>query len=248
MKITQDEIANFYNTIWLGRLVAAGINDRHRSIFNKTLSIGMLPNSDVLEVGCGIGTLTQLLIEYLSVGSLYSCDISSESIALAKKNLKKYSNLTLRCQDATDLRLDRKFDFIIMPDCLEHIPIELHRKMFFNISHMLKENGILYIHIPNPYCLEWYREYRKEQCQIIDQSVYVQDFIKNIDGTGLYLAHEESYSIWLQSSEVFGVGGGEYTHRICKKEPKISEKTYTEIHYSTLNSIPKNNDKDKDNN
>jgi 2-polyprenyl-3-methyl-5-hydroxy-6-metoxy-1,4-benzoquinol methylase len=239
MSTTQKEIANFYNTTWLKRQVATGINDRHKSIFCKALSIGMLPNSHVLEVGCGIGTLTQLLIEYLSEGSLYSCDISNESIAIAKENLKKYNNLTLQCQDATDFLLDKKFDLIIMPDCIEHIPIELHKKMFLNLSKMLKKNGILYIHIPNPYCMEWYRKYKKDQCQIIDQSVYVQDFVKNIEGTELYLAHEESYSLWLSSAEVFGMGGGEYTHRICKKEPKILEKTYTIIPVPNLSLLQK---------
>jgi 2-polyprenyl-3-methyl-5-hydroxy-6-metoxy-1,4-benzoquinol methylase len=173
-----------------------------------------------LEIGCGIGTVTQLLIRYLRNGFLYSCDIADENIKTVQNFLGHYKNLSLKVKDATDFCLDMEFDVIIMPDVIEHIPITYHAKMFKNLAKMLKQTGFIYIHIPNPYYLEWANIFRKETLQIIDQPIYLSDFVQNINNTDLYIFYEKSYSLW---------EGTEYTHRVLKKKPLLNENSYFPI-------------------
>jgi cyclopropane fatty-acyl-phospholipid synthase-like methyltransferase len=213
-----EEVVKYYNQ-YTTRQRNAGINQRHKSIMNKAVSLGLEPNHSVLEIGCGIGTLTQLLVEYLKYGMIYSVDISDESIRIAKEVLGYHENLKLEVYDATIFSLDKQFDVIILPDVLEHIPIEYHAQMFQNLSKMLKTEGFIYIHIPNPYYLEWCHCYSQKSLQIIDQPIYLETMLENMKNTDLYLFYEKTYSIWIQ--------GGDYTHRVLRKKQPLTFDSFT---------------------
>lgn len=43
----------------------------------------------MLEIGCGVGTLTELLSQYITRGSMVAVDISTESVEIARKRLSK---------------------------------------------------------------------------------------------------------------------------------------------------------------
>ena len=192
----KETVIDYYNN-YVERQTKCGINERHTNILSKAIKAGLKKNHDVLEIGCGIGTQTELLVKHLKNGRLYSCDISPESIKTAKANLRQFNNLTLEVQDATDFCLSQQFDAIIMPDVIEHIPLELHARMFQNMSKMLKPDGFIFIHIPNPEFLAWCHENRKEILQIVDQPIYPEVLLKSIEETELVITQLETYSIWV---------------------------------------------------
>lgn len=193
-------VIDYYNK-YVDRQTKCGINERHISILNKAIQAGLETSHDVLEIGCGIGTQTELLAKHLKNGNLYSCDISPESIKTAKKNLSHFNNLTLEVQDATDFCLGKQFDVIIMPDVIEHIPLELHARMFQNMSKMLKPDGFIFVHIPNPEYLEWCHENREEILQIIDQPIYTNLLLQNLQETDLVITQMGTYSIWVEKGD-----------------------------------------------
>ena len=193
-------VVDYYNK-YVERQSKYGINERHISILSKAIEAGLETSHDVLEIGCGIGTQTELLIKYLKSGNLYSCDISPESIKTAKANLNRFNNLTLEVQDATDFCLSKQFDAIIMPDVIEHIPLELHARMFQNMNEMLKPDGFILIHIPNPEYLEWCHENRKEILQIIDQPIYTNLLLQNLQETDLVITQLRTYSSWVEKGD-----------------------------------------------
>jgi SAM-dependent methyltransferase len=215
------DVIDFYNQ-YAKRQKVVGINGRHKSILNKAINLGLQSTDQVLEVGCGIGTFTSLLAHYLKDGMLYSSDISDENIKIAKQNLGHLKNLNLQIQDATDFIMDMEFDAIIMPDVIEHIPIAYHARMFQNMAKMLKQTGFIYIHIPNPYYLEWLHLYRKDLLQVIDQPIYLDEFIQNIAGSGLYVFQENAYMLEGQ----YAIWSGDYTHRVLRKWPILKEETF----------------------
>jgi 2-polyprenyl-3-methyl-5-hydroxy-6-metoxy-1,4-benzoquinol methylase len=167
-----------------------------------------------LEIGCGVGTETKLLLDFLKQGSIYACDISPENIKIAKDSLKKYNNLSLTVCDSTELMLNEKFDVIIMPDVIEHIPLEFHERMFNNMSRMLANDGFIFIHIPNPfhtdYCVK-----NEIPLQIIDQAVHLNIMLDNLKNSGLFISKMEIYSVWQKE--------GEYEYMILKKKSVFNE-------------------------
>jgi 2-polyprenyl-3-methyl-5-hydroxy-6-metoxy-1,4-benzoquinol methylase len=198
--IKKQEVIDFYHN-YTKRQIEHGINERHKSIISKAVKSGMKPFHSVLEIGCGVGTETKLLGEFLNKGKLYSYDIAPENIRIAKESLSGFRNVELDVADATKLILDEVFDVIIMPDVIEHIPLELHARMFQNMSKMLKPDGFIFIHIPNPEYLAWCHENRKEILQIIDQPIYTSELLNNLQGTNLTITSLETYSIWVEKGD-----------------------------------------------
>jgi trans-aconitate 2-methyltransferase len=189
---SKDEIVAFYDQ-YTKRQAGVGVNIRHRTILKRLQKAGLNKSSRVLEVGCGIGTLTSLLVK--NAGHVTAVDISPESIAVAKNALSQAQNLELMVSDMSAFETARPFDFIVLPDVLEHIPIEQHARLFQVLSGVLHAHGVLAIHIPDPYALEWIRVHEPEALQIIDQSIYTDQLLPKAYDAGLALSKMERYAL-----------------------------------------------------
>lgn len=196
----KDEIVKFYDEYSL-RQLRVGVNERHEPIMKLLIENGHKKDHDVLEIGSGIGTLSVLLLNYMAYGSFIGIDISSESIRLGQERLKRYNNAVFYSADITEWVIDKKFDLIILPDVLEHIPVEVHNSIFVKLHFLLKNDGFVFIHIPDPNCLEWVRTNYPEQLQVIDQSLYAEHFLELANRSGFYITRfggnyfNSSYSI-----------------------------------------------------
>jgi len=177
MKTTK-EIKNWYN-VFSKKQLKTGTNLRHYTIINHLINSGLQKNSSVLEIGCGIGTLTGLLHKYLKKGKLVATDISDDSIEIAKKRISKSENIDFLTTDMKDFNYPKKFDFIVLPDVLEHIPIEQHLGLFKILTKHMHDESILLINIPHPKAIEYIREHTPEKLQIIDQSISAETLLKN---------------------------------------------------------------------
>ncbi len=217
MSKSRNEIAGFYDK-YATQQTEIGVNIRHRTIMKRLKGLGLNNQSNVLEIGCGIGTLTGLLAA--KAGKLLAVDISPESIERAKQRLGKFTNLTLMVSDMSDFTTTQKFDFVVLPDVLEHIPVEQHAGLFKTIAGVLKEEGRVCIHIPDPYYLEWVRANRPELLQIIDQSLYADLLIPSIYSTGLVLQKLERYALSMDAEDYEWI---ELVKRPAKKEYKKKE-------------------------
>lgn len=195
-----------------------GVNKRHRTIMEWLNKFGIQSNMKVLEIGCGIGTLTSLLAPALSSGELMANDISPKSVEIAKKNLSAYSNIEFVTGDMVTLAVNKQFDLIVMPDVLEHIPMDSHAVLFAKLAKLLKPEGFIFIHIPNPNYQVWANQHTPELQQIIDQAVDTEHLTRCIYPHGLYLHFLSTYSIWLEN--------GDYQAIVIKK---VTEKNYPEI-------------------
>lgn len=223
----QNDAIEFYNQ-FATRQKQTGINERHRSILNKVVKAGLSRDHRVLEIGCGIGTVTKLLVDYVSSGSVFACDFSPENIKIAQGFLKKYRNLTLEVCDATDFLLEEQFDVIIMPDVIEHIPLDLHERMFNNMANMLSEDGFIFIHIPNPFHTDYCYQHGIP-LQIIDQAVHLDLLLQGLKNSALYIAKMEIYSVWLKE--------GDYEYVILRKKSVFNNFTQGKQHASIITRI-----------
>ena len=193
MNDSKQNVKDFYDT-FTNNQTKIGISIRHRLIFKKLKKIGLKPNSNVLEIGCGIGTVSSLIIRFIHSGIFFGCDISPKSIELAKK-FNPQKNASFVCTDMTDFETDIKFDFVVFPDVLEHIPVEEHKALFERIARYCSPDAKVLINIPEPNSLNYTRKHRPELLQIIDQSLSMQDLLNNTYPFGFQVQSIIPYAI-----------------------------------------------------
>src|SRR5688572_25893429 len=118
----REEVSTFYDNR-VADQVRIGINLRHRTIFRLLKKNGLNRYQRVLEIGCGVGPVTSLILKLVRDGFVHAVDISPKSIEQAKVNLSSRTNLSLSVSDMSDFSAPEKFHVIVLPDVLEHIPI-----------------------------------------------------------------------------------------------------------------------------
>lgn len=182
-----------------------GVNDRIFLMYEKLQAHGLKSTSKVIELGCGIGVVTHLIRKTVTKGSIESIDLSPESIEFAKEKITD-KNIQFYAGDVTEYQPKLKAaDFVTLFDVIEHIPIDLHEKLFLNVASMLSDEGQLLINIPSPASINWDRENAPEVLQIIDQPIPLSLITKNCDNAGLEVVKFESHSIWMEDDYHFMV-------------------------------------------
>jgi trans-aconitate 2-methyltransferase len=208
----------FYDD-YVGRQTAAGVNERHHAILGWLRRFGLASGQRVLEIGCGVGTLTQLLAAELTDGSLVAVDLSPKSIEAARERLAAFGNVRLEAGDILEMDVAGPFDVIVLPDVIEHIPLELHPRLFQRVAGWLAPDGFALAHYPNPWYLAWCREHRPELLQLVDQPVHADALTAAAYPHGLYLDFLRTYSVWIRE--------GDYVVAVLR--PGSSASTFTQI-------------------
>jgi trans-aconitate 2-methyltransferase len=194
-KKLNDNVSDFYDEFSKKQL-KTGINLRHYYLFNQLIKAGLKKNSSVLEIGCGIGTLTGLIASYVKRGEILVTDISPENIALAQKRLAGNSNVQYVVSDMSDFKVNLKFDFVVLADVIEHIPEEDHSLLFKTIRMHLHGQSNVFFNIPHPKSIEFYKRTDPSKLQIIDQSIYAGSFVARAEASGLILKSYKEYSLF----------------------------------------------------
>ncbi len=201
MEKSKDRVVSFYDK-FADKQAKTGINSRHLSILDKVKAAGLNANHSVLEVGCGIGTVSHLLATQLPTGEVLAVDISPESIAKARILWKSQSNLKFEVSDMSDFdKKGQKFDFFVFPDVLEHIPVDQHQRLFRNIEKHAHRDSVIFVHIPAPRYLKWMIENQPEKLQVIDQPLDTADLVKRITSNGFYLEKMETYALYFEEKD-----------------------------------------------
>lgn len=122
----------------------AGENDVDQYFVRDDLIAQMLDAREmtVLEIGCGIGRLSEFLSPL--VNKLYAVDISEEMISKAKARLSNLNNIQFIATDGKsfpiqDQSIDVVFSFIVF----QHMPsIEVIKENLREISRVLNPGGL----------------------------------------------------------------------------------------------------------
>ena len=197
----QDKVVRFYDQ-FAEKQEKTGINSRHLSILDKAKQAGLTSNHRILEVGCGIGTVSHLLATQVPQGKVLALDISPESIEKARGLWKKQDNLKFEVSDMADFNLPGEtFDFFVFPDVLEHIPIAQHARLFENIKRHAHADSVVLIHIPAPRYLEWMIANQPEKLQVIDQPLDTGTLVQTLGTAGFYLEKMDTYALFFEEKD-----------------------------------------------
>lgn len=99
------------------------------------------PHSPILEIGCGHGGILNKVSTVPGVG----VDFSEKMV---KEATKRYKSHRFYCQNLGNIRLNEKFQTILLPDVVEYID-DLN-KAFANIAELLESRGTFIVTTPNP--------------------------------------------------------------------------------------------------
>ena len=108
------EIKDFFDNYSKSRDTWLKKNKYYHNHLLKLFSFNIPSDSKIIEIGCSTGELLNKLKPSKGTG----LDISSTAIELAKN---KYPHLDFSVDDIENLRLDEKFDYVIMQDLLGHL-------------------------------------------------------------------------------------------------------------------------------
>jgi len=205
-----DAISEYYDN-YTNRQISINVNDRIFGLYQRMIKNGLNSKSNVLELGCGIGTLSFLISKKVKLGTIEAVDISKRSIAFAKQKIKK-SNFFFYAGNIVGYQPEIKNpEIITLFDVLEHIPIEQHWDLFQNISSQMTSETILLINLPNPDLIEYEQLNDPDVLQIVDQAVHHPVMVENLYAHNLEIQKMEKYGIWLKDDYIF------YT--VVKKRP-----------------------------
>jgi 2-polyprenyl-3-methyl-5-hydroxy-6-metoxy-1,4-benzoquinol methylase len=109
---------------------------------------------DILEVGCGAGSLLESLAEF-GLRSLAGIDLASSAVELARKRLAPYG-LAGNVQQATVPHLIRSgragnFDIVLLCDVIEHVPPGRVESLLADVRMLLRAGGRLITVTPNAF-------------------------------------------------------------------------------------------------
>lgn len=195
-----NKVAIFYDDFSSAQM-KAGVHKRHFLILEWLKSFGLKKDHQVLEVGAGVGTVTGLIAGFVTKGNIVANDISEKSLSIAKERLSECSNIKYLVGDISESKVDSKFDVIVLPDVIEHIPKEVHVKLFSSLHEQLKDDGFLMIHLPNPFYLEWVMKHKPHELQVIDQALHL-DWLSHVFlESGFYISYMQTYPIWNNAAD-----------------------------------------------
>jgi 2-polyprenyl-3-methyl-5-hydroxy-6-metoxy-1,4-benzoquinol methylase len=142
-------------------------------------NIGKVKGLKVLEIGPGLGDLTQLLIG--AGAQVYVADLVPSYLnQLQKFNCKKI------LADAQNLTIIDYFDIVIACDVIEHVlrPADL----LISINRSLKSGGYLYLRCPQLESLNTYSNLNGYEYEIVHLRSFTKKLLKNeLMDSGFYI-------------------------------------------------------------
>ena len=135
-------------------------NSFYRDQEKKLLSfLDTLQFKSVLEVGCGFGRLTKLLLSRYDIDDYFAIDISPDLLQKSQETFKNYNKIEFQVSDITNFKTNKKYDLVIGTEVLMHVtPNEIleNLKKLVSVSNRYVVNIDLYnkteITLPKPHC------------------------------------------------------------------------------------------------
>lgn len=183
---TKSEVSSFYDNFNLDRK-GTYRNLRHYKLINELFREGLSKKSRFLEIGCGSGPISEVIAKYLKNGRFLGMDISEECIKILNFKFSDYKNVDFTNSDLKDFTVEEKFDFILLADVLEHIPIEIHEEVFTHLSKFSNEKTKIIINIPSFELINWLKIHKPDELQIIDQALLSSHVISLANKNGFSL-------------------------------------------------------------
>jgi SAM-dependent methyltransferase len=142
-----DRLAEVSGEVWWGNKTYAGIRRSQRRSKIVVRETGRFSDPKVLELGCGVGTFSRMMLTESPRLRLVSCDISPKAIEAAAARCAQFPNVLFQVADAAAMPFAAgAFDAVIGNSILHHLDLV---KTLKECHRILKPGGILWFSEPN---------------------------------------------------------------------------------------------------
>jgi phosphorylcholine metabolism protein LicD/2-polyprenyl-3-methyl-5-hydroxy-6-metoxy-1,4-benzoquinol methylase len=117
------------------------------------------PGAEVLEVGAGFGAITKTLCRIC--GHVTSVESSLYRALAMEQRFKATNNLDIYAGDIEEIKLDRKYDYIVLIGVLETVgngssDLLVYTNFIKRLCHYLKPDGVILLATENRYGLRYF--------------------------------------------------------------------------------------------
>ncbi|BAZ46576.1 putative methyltransferase [Chondrocystis sp. NIES-4102] len=219
------EVKQFYDDFTASRMLEYRLYGNLR-IEQAIQLINNYINSDsnILDLGCGIGIVAEQMANKLSQGKILACDLSQNNINYARRTIKsdkiEFLNVDIVKNFATIReRLISPVDLVTMVDVIEHLPNYSYEQLFNNLSQITSDRAKLIFTYPSPEYQLYLREYQPQELQIIDEVIELQMLLQYALKYGFNLEYFTYLDIWRENQYIHCVFSKQ---RSCFSEAKPS--------------------------
>lgn len=175
--------------------------------------------SNVLDVGCGIGISAERVSGVVEEGHVWAFDISERNIWYAQETVDR-SNITFFEADVSEDKqkiqeiLDEPVDVVTLVDVIEHIPKKEHKELFRFLYSVMSDQSFVVLTYPSPQFQEYLKEFDPDSLQIIDQVIDREKLLRTVQPIGFSLRHYSLETIWKRN---------QYVHCVLQTDRTLGE-------------------------
>ncbi len=136
-----------YSSAWFGPGIR-DLDEAEEAMLDRSIRhAGLVDGMDILEIGCGWGSLTLTMAERFPNARILAISNSHSQRAFITRRAAErgLANVTVRTADICDFATDLRFDRVVSVECFEHL--RNYAELFRRIRGWLKPDGRLWCHI-----------------------------------------------------------------------------------------------------
>lgn len=150
----------------IGAYIQSKVADMYMDRFNP------LSDEYILDIGCGDGSYSLKILQYIPNGQLLGLDSSENMLCLARKKADLFDNFDVQKGDVLTMQFNNTFDHVVSFWCLQWT--DNITKAFNNIYQALKPGGKIFTLFPSgddPFILSYYAVSKSGQFKELEHFV-----------------------------------------------------------------------------
>jgi trans-aconitate 2-methyltransferase len=206
--VARARVRAFYDEFFESRMVQYRLfGNRRIELAARRIEPYVRPGHRVLDVGCGIGIVTERIAARARGGRVWGIDLGGRNVWYASHTVRKSNVSFFRADILADAgevreRTGGAFNVITLVDVIEHIPEAERPGLFVRLRELSAPNALLILTYPSPQYQRHLRRNKPQELQIIDNVVELPTLLAESGAAGYSLRHYSLEDVWMRNQYV----------------------------------------------